>query len=160
MTRRHPQPRLYHHTSRQLPPPCTARPAQLHPCTPAQPRPCPATPPRRGDPAQISQALLDLGITSSKTDLEARTKLGYSLFDTTGKRDPLDPDGSIKQAAVQAFPPDLFFVLRVIQLLRGMAGAMGVQGLSTAKQWGPLARRALRERRKCLHSGAPQLRAG
>lgn len=35
--------------------------------------------------------------------------------------DPFDPNSPIKQAAVEKFPPDMFFVLRVVQLLRGMA---------------------------------------
>jgi hypothetical protein len=40
--------------------------------------------------------------------------------------DPFDPKSPIKQCAIVSFPPDLFFVLRVVQLLRGMAsGACG-----------------------------------
>jgi hypothetical protein len=37
--------------------------------------------------------------------------------------DPFDPNSPIKQAAVEKFPPDMFFVLRVVQLLRGMANS-------------------------------------
>ena len=46
---------------------------------------------------------------------------------------------------MEHFPPDMFFVLRVTQLLRGLAQGMGVTGFSTAQQWAPLARQALRE---------------
>jgi hypothetical protein len=35
--------------------------------------------------------------------------------------DPFDKQSPIKQAAIEKFPPDMFFVLRVVQLLRGMA---------------------------------------
>jgi hypothetical protein len=35
--------------------------------------------------------------------------------------DPFDENSPIKQAAIEKFPPDMFFVLRVVQLLRGMA---------------------------------------
>jgi hypothetical protein len=35
--------------------------------------------------------------------------------------DPFDKNSPIKQAAIEKFPPDMFFVLRVVQLLRGMA---------------------------------------
>lgn len=35
--------------------------------------------------------------------------------------DPFDQNSPIKQAAIEKFPPDMFFVLRVVQLLRGMA---------------------------------------
>ena len=40
--------------------------------------------------------------------------------------------------------PDVFFVLRVMQLLRGLAGGMGVRDFSSARQWRPIAERALR----------------
>ncbi len=56
--------------------------------------------------------------------------------------DPFSPDSPIKALAVEHFPGDIFFVLRVMQLLRGLAGAMGVEH-STAHQWAPLARAAL-----------------
>jgi hypothetical protein len=39
--------------------------------------------------------------------------------------DPFDKNSPIKQAAVEKFPPDMFFVLRVVQLLRGMANGEG-----------------------------------
>jgi hypothetical protein len=45
---------------------------------------------------------------------------------------------------VEHFPPDVFFVLRVMQLLRGLAGGMGVSDFSAARQWAPYARAALR----------------
>jgi hypothetical protein len=35
--------------------------------------------------------------------------------------DPFDPKSPIKQSAISYFPPDMFFVLRVVQLLRGLA---------------------------------------
>jgi hypothetical protein len=39
--------------------------------------------------------------------------------------DPFDKNSPIKQAAIEKFPPDMFFVLRVVQLLRGMANGEG-----------------------------------
>lgn len=38
--------------------------------------------------------------------------------------DPFDQNSPIKQAAIEKFPPDMFFVLRVVQLLRGMANGV------------------------------------
>lgn len=35
--------------------------------------------------------------------------------------DPFDPNSPIKRSAISSFPPDMFFVLRVVQLLRGLA---------------------------------------
>jgi hypothetical protein len=82
--------------------------------------------------------------------------MGIGMFDTTGKADPFDEDSPIKQASIEKFPSDLFFVLRVIQLLRGLADGMGVDNFSTAKQWGPLAQQALK-RHKPLHEVATPL---
>jgi hypothetical protein len=128
-----------------------------HHTTPLHSTSPPFTP--RGDKPQISAALAALGVVSSRDDVELRAKMGYGMFDTTGKADPFDPDSPIKQISIERFPPDLFFVLRVIQLLRGLAEGMGVQGFSTARQWGPLAKEALKQERRHLHSGAAPLRA-
>jgi hypothetical protein len=70
--------------------------------------------------------------------------MAYGMFDTRGKVDPFDKNSPIKQCAITRFPPDLFFVLRVVQLLRGMANGMGIDDFSSAAQWAPLARRAVR----------------
>lgn len=40
------------------------------------------------------------------------------------RADPFDPDSPIKALPVEKFPSDMFFVLRVVQLLRGLANAM------------------------------------
>ncbi len=42
--------------------------------------------------------------------------------------DPFDPNSPIKQSAISRFPPDMFFVLRVVQLLRGLADGAGGWG--------------------------------
>ncbi len=43
------------------------------------------------------------------------------MFDTRGRVDPFDSNSPLKEGGVTAFPPDLFFVLRVVQLIRGLA---------------------------------------
>ena len=52
-----------------------------------------------------------------------------------GVVDPFDPASPIKQLEISHFPPDMFFVLRTVQLLRGLATGMGVQEFSAATQW-------------------------
>ena len=51
----------------------------------------------------------------------------------------------MKKMAVEHFPSDMFFVLRVVQLLRGLATHMGVSNFSTAHQWRPFADDTLRQ---------------
>ena len=40
--------------------------------------------------------------------------------------DPFASDSPLKSMGITHFPPDVFFVLRVMQLLRGLAGGMKV----------------------------------
>ncbi|KAK9908263.1 hypothetical protein WJX75_005060 [Coccomyxa subellipsoidea] len=97
-------------------------------------------------PADMARCLADLGLRFERSDNEAlMTKMAFGMFDTrTSHRvDPFSPDSPIKSLGISHFPPDVFFVLRVMQLLRGLAGGLGVD-FSAAKQWAPLARRALR----------------
>ena len=67
------------------------------------------------------------------------------MFDTSGKADPFDPESPIKKIGIKTFPRDIFFVLRVVQLLRGLADGMGVKDFSSAKQWKPFAEDTLRQ---------------
>ena len=52
-----------------------------------------------------------------------------------GRVDPFAEDSPIKQLEISHFPPDMFFVLRTVQLLRGLAKGMGVDEFSAATQW-------------------------
>ena len=63
--------------------------------------------------------------------------------------DPFSDDSPIKTLGIAHFPPDVFFVLRVMQLLRGLAGGLGVE-FSAAEQWLPYAKKALRKA-KCSY---------
>uniref|UniRef100_A0A383WA42 LysM domain-containing protein n=1 Tax=Tetradesmus obliquus TaxID=3088 RepID=A0A383WA42_TETOB len=99
----------------------------------------------KGDKPAISAALSRLNVSTSKDDVGLRSEMAYGMFDTRGKVDPFDKNSPIKQAAVEHFPPDMFFVLRVVQLLRGMANGMGIDDFSTADQWAPLARQAIQK---------------
>eukprot|EP00878_Enallax_costatus_P021138 GHUV01022371.1.p1 GENE.GHUV01022371.1~~GHUV01022371.1.p1 ORF type:complete len:637 (+),score=223.29 GHUV01022371.1:216-1913(+) len=102
----------------------------------------------RGDQRAISSALTLLDVSTSKDDISLRSEMAYGMFDTRGKVDPFDKNSPIKQAAIEKFPPDMFFVLRVVQLLRGMANGMGIHDFSTADQWAPLARKAIAKAKK------------
>ena len=58
--------------------------------------------------------------------------------------DPFSPDSPIKQLGISYFPPDVFFVLRTIQMLRGLSMGMKQDDFSTAKRWKYLADEAVR----------------
>ena len=101
--------------------------------------------------AVVSLALDGIGVVTAGDDVGVKAELARGMFDTAGAVDPFDPDSPIKKMAIQTFPADLFFVLRVVQLLRGLANGMGVWDFSSAAQWRPFAADAVR------HLGAPPL---
>lgn len=119
-----------------------------------------------GNPQRVSDAMWNLGIVTDKDDAKLRTRMAYDMFDTAGtcvcraccvchlmsalerRLDVWSPDSPLKQTAISTFPKDLFFVLRVCQLLRGLSNGMGLTEFSTAKQWQSWARQALRDDRR------------
>ncbi|KAH9290786.1 hypothetical protein KI387_034903, partial [Taxus chinensis] len=87
-----------------------------------------------GDPLKIGKSFEGLGIQSSKKALDnpvALSKLAQAMFDTklppgVKVANPFAEDSSLKEVSVQSFPEELFFVLRTIQLLRGISVGMGI----------------------------------
>ncbi len=57
--------------------------------------------------------------------------------------DTFSPDSPIKKLGIKHFPPEVFFVLRTIQMLRGLAMGMQQPEFSTAKRWKHLAEKAV-----------------
>lgn len=58
--------------------------------------------------------------------------------------DPFSPDSPIKKLGITHFPPEVFFVLRTVQMLRGLAMGMGQPDFSTARLWEGLAKSAIK----------------
>ena len=76
-----------------------------------------------------------------------------SLLSSSHRVDPFAADSPIKSVSIERFPPDVFFVLRVVQMLRGLAGGMGVRDFSSTAQWAPFARAALAQGARVPRSG-------
>ncbi|MED6135776.1 hypothetical protein PIB30_049730 [Stylosanthes scabra] len=105
-----------------------------------------------GDILRTNESFRELGIeTSIKCESEIQQqdmfKMVQQLFDT--KMSPGDPmlhpfsdDSLDKKVGVQAFPEELFSVLRTVQLLRGLSVGLGIN-YSCAEQWRPFAKEAL-----------------
>lgn len=99
----------------------------------------------RENKKEVSEALDDLGVVTELDDWAIRGRMATGMFDTKGKVDPFDKDSPIKQCAITTFPADFFFVLRVVQLIRGLKQGMDVKDFSSAEQWKPYAEQAVRE---------------
>ncbi|MFS7971612.1 putative ABC-type Cd(2+) transporter [Helianthus anomalus] len=102
------------------------------------------------DQIRASEGLRELGIDTLSLCEDERTelfKLAQVMFDTklppgVTVLQPFAEDSSIKKIAVQAFPEELFSVLRTVHLLRGLSVGLGVN-YSCAEEWRPLAEEAL-----------------
>jgi len=101
--------------------------------------------------AEVVDALADLGIVTELTPLGERCGLTVEalrvgaaarMFDSRGRVQPFAPDSTIKRLRTVTFPASLFFVLRTVQMLRGLATAAGVE-VSVASLWAPRAARVL-----------------
>ena len=59
-----------------------------------------------------------------------------------GRVDPFSADSPIKKLGIKRFPPEVFFVLRTTQMLRGLAVGLQQPDFSVAKRWRKLATKA------------------
>jgi len=70
---------------------------------------------RRDDVLSVSAAVDGLGVVTEGDDAALKSELARGMFDTLGTVNPFDPESPIKRMAIQKFPSDMFFVLRVVQ---------------------------------------------
>ncbi|MCL7028250.1 hypothetical protein MKW94_020516 [Papaver nudicaule] len=102
------------------------------------------------DSFRASQSYRDLGIgilVKCENEEKEMLKLAQTMFDTKlppgmMMLQPFSEESSIKKIAVEAFPEELFSVLRTVHLLRGLSVGMGIN-YSCAEQWRPIAEEAL-----------------
>ncbi|CAK9156878.1 unnamed protein product [Ilex paraguariensis] len=102
------------------------------------------------DPVRASESYRELGITTlsnCEDEQKEMLRLAQTMFDTklppgVTMLQPFSEESSIKKIAVQAFPEELFSVLRTVHLLRGLSVGLGIN-YSCAEQWRPIAEEAL-----------------
>ncbi|WKA08870.1 hypothetical protein VitviT2T_026555 [Vitis vinifera] len=102
------------------------------------------------DYGQASESYRELGIetlSNCKDEQNELFKLAQTMFDTklppgVVMLQPFAEDSSIKKVGVQAFPEELFSILRTVHLLRGLSVGLGIN-YSCADQWRPIAEEAL-----------------
>lgn len=85
---------------------------------------------------------------SGRRKLTEEEQLAYTMFDTAvipGVSDnPFSEDSVLRTASVDRLPKDLVFLLRTMQLLRGISAATHNTDFSMVSMWGGLAREELR----------------
>ncbi|CAI5937376.1 unnamed protein product [Closterium sp. NIES-65] len=105
-----------------------------------------------GDARKIGRLYNEMGFKLSKTaeeNPESFKWMATLMFDTRSAKgattsNPFSEEHAAQNNGVKKFPEDLFFVVRSMQLLRGICMGMGLNE-SLAEQWRPIARQAIRE---------------
>lgn len=97
--------------------------------------------------SKIISAFKGLGvIMENPDDLESITGIAKTMLDTKVvpgyDMNPFSEDNAIRRNAVTHLPSDLYFLVRTVQLMRGIAFAFDLD-YSLAKAWGPYANQLL-----------------
>ncbi|CAI5465940.1 unnamed protein product [Closterium sp. Yama58-4] len=104
------------------------------------------------DMPRVGSLFQALGIRTTRTafeDPKSFHRMSSLMFDTgvsegVTTSNPFASESTLKRNGIEKFPEDLFFVVRTMQLLRGLAMGMGLNE-SLAEQWRPIAQQALKE---------------
>lgn len=96
-----------------------------------------------------SPGKLALAARPPSSRLTSAEKLAYTMFDTMEyegvSSNPFGEESALRTATVSDLPKELFFLLRTMQIFRGICAASGNSDFSLAKSWAPIARATLRE---------------
>jgi len=102
------------------------------------------------------EAFLKLGVevncekhsNDKQKEEKAIEALCLTMLDTRRVKDfnvdPFDPNNNLKSSTVTKLPPDLYFIVRAVQLLRGICFALDLD-YSLSKQLAPYARQVLEQ---------------
>lgn len=101
------------------------------------------------DKKRITQAMIDLGIVmKNPKDTASASDIGTTLLDTRNVPgyviNPFQPGNALKKNSILKFPPDLYFIIRSIQLIRGISFGFGLD-YSLADRWSPYAEAYLQQ---------------
>ena len=96
----------------------------------------------------IVHAFHRLGVeVSNNNDKESIANIAVTMLDTRIVpgyiMDPFNPESALKKNAVSKMPSELYFVVRTVQLLRGISSAFNLD-FSLSDVWAPYASRTLR----------------
>lgn len=108
---------------------------------------------------QIISAFNNLGIkVNDPSNLKFVEGMALTMLDTRRVPgfviDPFSPESSVSNNTVVAMPSDLYFLVRTVQLMRGIAYAFELD-YSLAAAWAPYARRAISRTGKSVRDLIP-----
>lgn len=84
-----------------------------------------------------------------RNNLSVEEELAYTMFDTASvpgvSDNPFSEDSALRSASVEKLPKDLVFLLRTMQLLRGISTATFNTDYSIVSCWGNIARAEVKD---------------
>ena len=96
---------------------------------------------------RIASTLFQIGVrVSNPADTKSIKALALTMLDTGRSQynaDPFDPNNSLKSQTVTKLPSDLYFLVRTVQLMRGIAFAFDLD-YSLADKWAPYAKEVIK----------------
>jgi aarF domain-containing kinase len=100
-----------------------------------------------GNASEIAKSFFDLGMrVSDPTNTAFVSDMAMTMLDTRKVSgfviDPFSEDSSVKNNTVASMPSDLYFLVRTVQLMRGISYAFGLD-YSLADSWAPYAKKAM-----------------
>lgn len=103
-------------------------------------------------PTAASQVHAPPQRAGKRAKLTAAEKLAYTMFDTAEyagvSSNPFSDESALRSATVTELPQELFFLLRTLQIMRGICHATDNNNFSIVRAWAPAARQALHVARK------------
>jgi aarF domain-containing kinase len=99
------------------------------------------------DRDKICDAFYELGVRMTDPgDKQGTEFMALSMMDTRKipgfSMDPFGPDSPLNGNTIREMPQDLYFLVRSVQLMRGISFAFGLD-YSLAEKWAPFARRIM-----------------
>lgn len=109
------------------------------------------------DPLAIEASMKTLGIEVTQMndvpkrefpgrELTGAEMIAYTAFDTMDvpgvSNNPFSEASALKSVCVNRFPPELFFLMRTVQIIKGICNASGNTDFSITQEWAPIAKRS------------------
>ena len=100
-----------------------------------------------GKQERILKAMENMGIKmSNPSDKKTCEAMALSILDTKiipgFNMDPFDPNSPLKDNTISQMPSEMYFLIRTVQLMRGITFAFGID-YSVCSKWAPYARKTI-----------------
>lgn len=98
---------------------------------------------------EVRRNTMNANTVSARSHLTLEEKLAYTMFDTAAVRgvsdNPFSAESALREGSVSDLPKDLVFLLRTLQIIKGICKATYNDDFSMVSAWRRVARREVRK---------------